>query len=107
MHIDAAKKYHEYLVRQEKPMSEEQKVLIAKNNRITQRRQRVCMHVNTFNKISILYAYIYIYSYMKGHLLFIRHDAKKLRKGDEINHDQEYTLPFIACVLKILINGYS
>ena len=46
MHIDAAKKYHEYLVRQEKPMSEEQKVLLAKNNRITQRRQRVAMYAH-------------------------------------------------------------
>ena len=44
MYADAANKYHEYLVRQEKPISEEQKVLLAKNNRITQRRQRVCIH---------------------------------------------------------------
>jgi len=40
-YIDAAKKYHEYLVRQEKPMSEEEKNLQAKSNRVTQRRQRV------------------------------------------------------------------
>ena len=44
IYADAAKKYHEYLVQQEKPISEEQKVLLAKNNRITQRRQRVCIH---------------------------------------------------------------
>ena len=42
MFTDAAKKYHEYLVRQQKPQSEEQKQLRAKNSRTVQRRQRVC-----------------------------------------------------------------
>ena len=40
--IDAAKKYHEYLVRQDKPLSEDQRRVIARNGRILQRRQRVC-----------------------------------------------------------------
>ena len=38
---DAAKKFHEYLVRQNKPTSEEERNATAKLNRITQRRQRV------------------------------------------------------------------
>ena len=39
--IDAAKKYHEYLVRQEKPITDVQRVQLARNSRILQRRQRV------------------------------------------------------------------
>lgn len=42
-YTDAAKKYHEYLVRQQKPQTAEQKKKVAKNNRIVQRRQRVCV----------------------------------------------------------------
>lgn len=38
---DASKKYHEYLVRQLKPVGEEEKKKKAKSSRITQRRQRV------------------------------------------------------------------
>ena len=43
---DAAKKHHEYIVRQQKPISEEQKEINARNSRILQRRQRV--HSFTF-----------------------------------------------------------
>lgn len=53
--IDAAKKYHEYLVRQDKPISEAQKALLAKNNRVIQRRQRVQNN----------YVYIYQYIFMQ------------------------------------------
>lgn len=44
---DAAKKHHEYIVRQQKPISEEQKEINARNSRILQRRQRVriALHV--------------------------------------------------------------
>ena len=38
--VDAAKKY-EYIVRQQKSLSEEQKELNARNSRVLQRRQRV------------------------------------------------------------------
>ena len=41
MVTDAAKKYHEYLVRQQKPVTEEQQLLQARSSRILQRRQRV------------------------------------------------------------------
>ena len=41
MYTDAAKKYHEYLVRQLKPVGEGEKKKKAKNNRALQRRQRV------------------------------------------------------------------
>ena len=43
--LDAAKKYHEYLVRQQKPVTQAQKQLLAKSSRILQRRQRVCIPV--------------------------------------------------------------
>ena len=44
--IDAAKKFHEYLVRQQKPMSKEERTAAAKANRIVQRRQRVSIYVH-------------------------------------------------------------
>ena len=62
--IDAAKKYHEYLVRQEKTVTELQRVQFARNNRILQRRQRVC---RLFKPCRILFTYIFFhFSCMKG-----------------------------------------
>lgn len=45
MLLDAAKKFHEYLMRQQKPMSKEECTAAAKVNRIVQRRQRVSIYI--------------------------------------------------------------
>ena len=37
IYLDAAKKHHEYLVRQFKPVTEEERNCMAKNNRLVQR----------------------------------------------------------------------
>ena len=44
-YVDTVKKYHEYLMRQQKPMSEKQLIASGKINRILQQRQRVSIHL--------------------------------------------------------------
>ena len=55
--IDAAKKFHEYLVRQQKPMSKEERTAAPKVNRIVQRRLRVSIY--TYTKCSLNHYYVY------------------------------------------------
>lgn len=54
--IIAAKKFHEYLVRQQKPMSKEERTSAAKVNRIVQQRQRVSIY--TYTKCFLNHYYV-------------------------------------------------
>lgn len=58
-YVDAAKKYHEYLVRQEKPLSEEEKGLLAKSD-YSEKTKGMNIHIIAFAKIYMDYIHIVI-----------------------------------------------
>ena len=91
------KKYHEYLVRQQKPQTAEQRKKIAKNNRIVQRRQRVCVLTQVYKSLLLSFFFKQLYErrkkYTTGQEVSVMQSlSEKYMTDEETDSDDDTTL---------------